>query len=365
MKRLTCELCGGNELVKNEGVYVCKSCNTQYTLEEARKLMAEDAADATESTVTAESPVELADLYKAARSAREDGNSAQAYMNYEQIRMQDPDNWEPVFFAAYFSALNTLKNDSPGDSVQVTGGVMSLSGNYRSGLEPAINTISYCLDSVFDLIELINDYDEQSSAVKTVSDYIETIAVNLKEIIRNEQSRMVSQIGILGQQPDGGSNKVMNMYSQNTKKGDTYTSYVSSMPFLVEGRKKRIEETASRRRFEEFWAANQPLKAELESEIQALNGQIATLNNEIQMIPGYADMVNAYNHVQRLNSEKAALGLFDGNRKREIQAQIDSANAYQSQILFNINPSISAVQLRIAPLTNRINEINFELTKPR
>lgn len=38
MKKLCCELCGGNELIKHDGYFTCVSCGTKYTLEEARKL---------------------------------------------------------------------------------------------------------------------------------------------------------------------------------------------------------------------------------------------------------------------------------------------------------------------------------------
>lgn len=39
MKALRCELCGGNELEKRDGMYVCPFCNTRYTIEEAQKLI--------------------------------------------------------------------------------------------------------------------------------------------------------------------------------------------------------------------------------------------------------------------------------------------------------------------------------------
>ena len=39
MVLVECELCGGHELRKQNGEYVCLSCNTRYTLEEARKLV--------------------------------------------------------------------------------------------------------------------------------------------------------------------------------------------------------------------------------------------------------------------------------------------------------------------------------------
>lgn len=37
MKRLTCEMCGGTDLVKQDGVFVCQYCGTKYSTEEAKK----------------------------------------------------------------------------------------------------------------------------------------------------------------------------------------------------------------------------------------------------------------------------------------------------------------------------------------
>lgn len=41
MKQLTCELCGSTDLIKKEGVFICQSCGTKYSVEEAKKLMIE------------------------------------------------------------------------------------------------------------------------------------------------------------------------------------------------------------------------------------------------------------------------------------------------------------------------------------
>ncbi|MBQ9067828.1 MAG: hypothetical protein IJ131_02045 [Eggerthellaceae bacterium] len=37
-----CELCGKSDFVKQEGMFVCQGCGTKYTLEEAKKLMADE-----------------------------------------------------------------------------------------------------------------------------------------------------------------------------------------------------------------------------------------------------------------------------------------------------------------------------------
>ena len=45
MKRLTCEMCGGTNLIKQDGVFVCQTCGAKYSVEEAKKLMNEGDSD--------------------------------------------------------------------------------------------------------------------------------------------------------------------------------------------------------------------------------------------------------------------------------------------------------------------------------
>lgn len=41
MKQLTCEMCGSTDLIKQNGVFVCQSCGTKYSVETAKKMMVE------------------------------------------------------------------------------------------------------------------------------------------------------------------------------------------------------------------------------------------------------------------------------------------------------------------------------------
>jgi len=41
MKALVCELCGSNEVVKQDGYFACQHCKTKYSLEEAKKMVLE------------------------------------------------------------------------------------------------------------------------------------------------------------------------------------------------------------------------------------------------------------------------------------------------------------------------------------
>jgi hypothetical protein len=237
MKALVCEMCNGTNLVKQEGVFTCQNCKTKYSVEEAKRMMVEGTVDVSGSTVKIDNSAKFENLYKVARRSREDGNTAQAFKNYEQLQLEDPDNWEPAFFVAYYSSLKALNNDKPGDSVRIVGDSVQLGGNYRSGLEPAIKSLGNCLDSVFDLIEVIEKYDEQKTAVEIVSDYVKSASENLKEIIHSEQSRMLREIGNFGRQIEGGMIKTTMMYNRNTKLGNSYRDDVSNILDLVEKRK--------------------------------------------------------------------------------------------------------------------------------
>ena len=43
MKAIVCEMCGSNDLIKQDGVYVCQNCGTKYSPEEEKKMFIEGA----------------------------------------------------------------------------------------------------------------------------------------------------------------------------------------------------------------------------------------------------------------------------------------------------------------------------------
>lgn len=147
MKALTCEMCGSTNLIKDGGVFVCQSCGTKYSLEEAKKMMVEGTVDV-KGTVKVDVSDELKNLYELARRARENNNSENAMKFYDQILVKDPQNWEANFYSVYYKAMSCriAEIESAGDSV------------------------ANCLDSVYNLIKSnVTDEDEQKVAVLSVA----------------------------------------------------------------------------------------------------------------------------------------------------------------------------------------------------
>lgn len=112
MKQLTCEMCGSTDLMKQDGVFVCQSCGTKYSVEEAKKMMVEGTVDVTGSTVKVDTSGELANLYQIARRAKDDNNGENAAKYYDMVLMKDPTSWEASFYVVYFKAMESLKPSS-------------------------------------------------------------------------------------------------------------------------------------------------------------------------------------------------------------------------------------------------------------
>lgn len=98
MKQMVCEMCGGTDLQKEDGVFVCKSCGCKYSVEEAKKLMVE--VDNTQK---------LSNLYERARKSLEVDDLEHASQYYKEILDENPKDWEAYFYF-YLGEYTTFTN---------------------------------------------------------------------------------------------------------------------------------------------------------------------------------------------------------------------------------------------------------------
>ena len=102
MKPLTCDLCGSNDIVKQNGLFVCQYCGTKYSIEEARKMMGIVQIDRTE---------ELKNTVINADRAYQDKRFSEAYQLYSDAANLEPDDPHILFFKALSSAMLGSLND--------------------------------------------------------------------------------------------------------------------------------------------------------------------------------------------------------------------------------------------------------------
>lgn len=102
MKQMVCEMCGGTDLQKEDGVFVCKSCGCKYSIEEAKKMMVE-----------VDNTKKLANLYERARKSLEVDDLEHAAEYYKQILDENPNDWEAYFYS-YLGEFTSFTNAQAG-----------------------------------------------------------------------------------------------------------------------------------------------------------------------------------------------------------------------------------------------------------
>ena len=93
MKRLTCEMCGSTDLIKQDGVFVCQTCGCKYSIEEAKKMMVEGTVEVT-GTVKVDNSAAIENYLDMARNAIDAGNNKEADEYCNKIIEMDTANWE-------------------------------------------------------------------------------------------------------------------------------------------------------------------------------------------------------------------------------------------------------------------------------
>lgn len=172
MKQLTCEMCGSHDLVKQDGVFVCQTCGTKYSIEEAKKMMVEGTVEVS-GTVKVDSSDELANLYQIARRAKDGQNSEDAMKYYSMILVKDPNSWEASFYVVYFRAM----------------------GCKIANIKSAANSVNNCLVSVFRLIkDHVPEKAEREKAIYEVSLRCTVISSSLFDAAQNYYKGLPSQV---------------------------------------------------------------------------------------------------------------------------------------------------------------------------
>lgn len=108
MQIITCEMCGSNDLIKKDGVFVCQHCGCKYSLEEAKKLIVDGPVEVT-GTVSIKRD-NLEHIKKLGDEAYDRGDGEEAYKYYTEVVEADPSDYERKFKRMIASASNFTIN---------------------------------------------------------------------------------------------------------------------------------------------------------------------------------------------------------------------------------------------------------------
>ena len=180
MEKLVCDICGGKLIAQSGGVFVCDSCGMEYSKDRIKEMVqeiqgtvkVEGSVDVSGSTVTIDNQKKLENLYSIARRAKKDNNIESAAKYYDLIMQEDPNSWEALFYATYYSAMQTN----------------------IAGISSAAYKVSNTVDSTLYLIKNNVDFADQLSAVSDIYYNLDVLAGMLSNAAIKSYNEISSDI---------------------------------------------------------------------------------------------------------------------------------------------------------------------------
>ncbi len=107
MKQLICEMCGGTDLIKQDGAFVCQNCGMKYSVEEAKKMMIEGTVDV-QGTVKVDNTAFVEKYLSNARRAKAKEDWGETNKYYNMVEQNDPTNIEAIFYSTFAQVKTAL-----------------------------------------------------------------------------------------------------------------------------------------------------------------------------------------------------------------------------------------------------------------
>lgn len=153
MKQLTCEMCGGTDLMKQDGAFVCQNCGMKYSVEEAKKMMIEGTVDV-QGTVKVDNSAFVEKYLENARRALNKNDWEEVEKYYNMVEQNSPNNMEAVFFSAFGKAMLSCTDED-----------FHKRNQKFAVLEKSISIINDCYEVTAEdkerTLKLISDYIQQ------------------------------------------------------------------------------------------------------------------------------------------------------------------------------------------------------------
>lgn len=413
MKQLTCEMCGSTELVKQDGVFVCQSCGTKYSVEEAKRMMVEGTVDV-QGTVKIDMSEKLQNLYQVARRAKDDNDNETAAKYYDMILMEDPASWEASFYSVYFRSMSCTIGQIPSAASSIAkclSSVLTLikqSGATEEGIQVAVTEIyeksinaastfliasanSFCnirtdhpaqfvpdlssrsfasADVAYTLGTAINNlFNDKAWAQKLVSSAYTTGNTLLSSFITVMRPRSFLETAPIHGAMESEANRIISNYKSKISESNNKEKQLIAEEERIAAEKQAARNSA-------YWEAHATEKSELERRLAELNKNLESYERpkadyevRIAEFLGEANTLTPAeterNHLQSilrdLQNQRASLGIFKGKEKKALQAQIDETEVKLSSI-----QSLAAqqradlqanIQRKIYPIQQKLDEI--------
>lgn len=410
MKQLTCEMCGGTDLIKDGGVFVCQTCGCKYSIEEAKRMMIEGTVEVA-GTVKIDRSDNYKNLVQLARDAITDGRFDGAYNYCSEALMITPN--DPEMIAMQGLAVlgkEEIVTDVPSSSVNAMKRMSSVLPDYKASFDEKremLYSLKKAVDGVIKFKKVL--YDEQISNLNS-----QKVAYKVSEETGAAANLALQALGgnIFTQQKaeaDLEKATAKRLHNEGLEAQiSKICDKIQKMENFADRFKKEVDACLQKVSKEEtefkegrkaaYWEAHKAEKEELDAKLAALKEELRPITekisqkrNEINVIekelrsadvPAYRKREQLIDEVCDLERRRANLGLFKGKEKKQITEEIAKINAQmpteadiqrekvelkktKQPQLDELRSEIAGWEKQAADLNAKISEVNDELTKER
>ena len=410
MKRLTCEMCGGTDLVKDGGVFVCQTCGCKYSLEEAKKMMIEGTVEVA-GTVKIDTTDNYNNFVQLARVAITDGRFDGAYNYCSEALVIVPN--DPEMIAIQGLAVlgkEEIVTGVPLACVNAMNRMKAVMPDYKASFEQKREMLYSLKVAAAGVVKLKKAlYDEQisnlnSQKVEYRASQEKTAAANLAlqafggNVFTQQKAEADLEKAQAKRVHNEGLDAQISKISDKIKKMQSFaTSFNEAVDDCLHNVDKEEKEFKKKRKAA-YWEEHKEEKAELDARLASLNDQVKPIleiiaNKKIEIGeiererspeegPLHKKREQMQDEVRELSRKRANLGIFKGKEKKEItdeiariQTQMPTIDDIQREKEERKNakqPRVDALKAEVAEyakqaaeLNKQISEINTELNMER
>lgn len=405
MKRLTCEMCGSTDLVKQDGVFVCQSCGCKYSIEEAKKMMIEGTVEVT-GTVKVDNSATIANYIELAESALK-GANGQSVLEYTNKALEvDPQNsraW--ILQMQAFEKIAQLQN--PRTSEVITAGknaVQFAKAEEKESIEKQV--YSYYLKyartllmvatnelndnqrvrdvykrlssaSLSNALTAANDCMKADSNNITVYENIANEGVNLVLSIPNDAlercSDLWEDVETCAEQYQRETNALderFRIYTNGLTDSAkaTRTLIKDQMTIKVKKAKEAVsvkQANERKARIEKYWGEHKSEWNMLTAKKESLQSNLDGLTDTLEKIPIRHGVDELMGEIEKKKLAKKNTGIFNLKEKKKLQEQIDALESVLQKKQEECREESESISKKIDEVMLLLEDVENELSKDR
>ena len=277
MQAIKCEMCGSNDIIKDDGLYVCNNCGTKYTVEEARKLM---------GTVEIDHSTDTKNILQNAINTYNTGDYSTAQNLFTQVLNLDPENPEATLLRALASqwqraTVVVSTNSAIQLSISLAHKQWGDNAKYFALCNKAMANSAKIIDAIVNLaIKQYNTFVEDAEGNSVLTNQIKSREKTMQEKVLSASLLLLGIVKASITYPEQFDNAGDVFWKNNQVVLDRVDEYFSRSnrepdPSLNETRKLVAQKHA-----ETYWKKHPDIKASIKDQMTELQAQISLFRSQ-------------------------------------------------------------------------------------